>query len=85
MEGMLGVEEISEEILDLMAGGAVPGDEKAEMNHYVEVFKGRGFNLKTTQRLWVDHMVKSRISSYSDQEARDYIASIWDSCGKTDE
>ncbi len=55
------------------------------MNHYVEVFKGRGFNLKTTQRLWVDHMVKSRISSYSDQEARDYIVSIWDSCGKTDE
>ena len=84
MEDMLDGKEIPGEILEIIAGGAVPGDEKAEMNNYVKTFKGRGFRLDVTQRLWVDHMVKSRISSYSEQEARDYIASIWDSCDKSE-
>ncbi len=74
---MLEGKEIPDEILDLMAGGVIPGNEKETMNHYVETFKAHKFSLKLTQQYWVEHMVKSNISSYSEQEARDYIASVW--------
>lgn len=69
--------DIPDEILDFIAGGNLSNADMADMRRYVGVFKSKKFDLKLTQIYWVEHMQKSHVTSYTEQEARDFIAKIW--------
>ncbi|MBR1830154.1 MAG: hypothetical protein IJ781_11760 [Atopobiaceae bacterium] len=77
MEKRIEITEVPDEFLELIAGGVLSAGDKDQMNRYINWFKGRGYNLSETQGYWVEHMNKNHITSYTEEEAREYIASIW--------
>ena len=70
--------EVSDEITDLISAGPLSGGDQSDIKRYVEWFKSKKYSLWHTQTYWVEHMRKAKINSFSEQEARDYIASIWE-------
>ena len=69
--------EVPDEIVDFISGGGLTEGNKAQIKDYVQWFKSKKYCLLHTQDYWVEHMRKAKVNSFSEQEARDYIASIW--------
>lgn len=69
--------EVPYEIIEFISGGGLTEGNKTQIKDYAEWFKSKKYSLPRTQDYWVEHMRKARVNSFSEQEARDYIASIW--------
>ena len=79
MEERLDPIQLPDEILDGLSGGDLNGTDKASIRRYVKWFKDRDYSEKATQRYWIDAMRVKGISSYTEDEAKQFISSIWES------
>ncbi|MBP3893449.1 MAG: hypothetical protein J6D34_05330 [Atopobiaceae bacterium] len=77
------ITEVPDEVLEFIAGGELTDANRDEIRRYVEWFESKGYHLDDVQDYWVKHMRANGISSFSEQEARDFIASVYDPSRRT--